>query len=208
MRTLVRIGDKLAGAYNRLSDRISERRFDVQTEGLKNVDFPDAKKYAYVAYGSIFRILDRLQLRTEDVFVDIGCGKGRVVCCAATLAPRKVVGIDVEASLCEIARANAASLRGRRAEVEIVNLPAQQFDYRECTAIFLFNPFGENTLRETLASVERSIAEKPRKVRLAYVNPIHENVLRDSRVFSYAETWERRPISRDKFVVSFWNAGG
>lgn len=208
MRTLVRIGDKLAGAYNRLSDRIAERRFDVQTEGLKNIDFPDAKKYAYVAYGSIFRILDRLQLRTDDVFVDIGCGKGRVVCCAATLAPRKVVGIDVEASLCEIARANAASLRGRRAEVEIVNLPAQQFDYRECTAIFLFNPFGENTLRETLASVERSIAEKPRKVRLAYVNPIHENVLRDSRVFSHAETWERRPISRDKFVVSFWNAGG
>lgn len=207
MRTFVTLGDKLAGAYNRLADRVAEQKLAIETQGPKNVDFPDAKMYAYVAYRSIFKILHRLQLRPDDVFVDIGCGKGRVVCCAATLAARKVIGIDVEAGLCEVARANAASLRGRRAEVEIVNLPAQQFDYRECTAVFLFNPFGESTLRETLASVERSIAHNPRRVRLAYLNPIHENVLRESACFTHAETWKRKPISRDRFETSFWTAG-
>lgn len=208
MRTLKKVGDKIAGAYNRFADRMSERKLGIQTEGLKDISFPDAKKYAYIAYGSIFKTLHRLDLRADDVFVDIGCGKGRVVCCAATLAPRKVVGIDVEADLCEIARSNAAALRGRHAEIEIANVPAQQYNYRECTAFFLFNPFGETTLRETLASIERSIAENPRRVRIAYVNPIHENVLRESRVFSYVETWARKPVSRDKFAVSFWKTAG
>lgn len=208
MRILEKVGDKLAGAYNRFAGRMSEHRLGIQTEGLKDTSFSDAKKYAYVAYGSIFKTLHRLALRVDDVFVDIGCGKGRVVCCTATLWPRKVVGIDVETDFCEIAHSNAAAVNGRKSEVEITNLPAQQYNYRDCTAFFLFNSFGEATLRETLASIERSIAENTRCVRIAYVNSIHGNVLRESRVFSHVETWVRRPVSRDKFAVSFWKTLG
>lgn len=205
MTTLIdQVGSKFMGAYNRLSDRLIESKMAIHTGGPKNIDFPDAKMYAYVAYSSIFKILDRMELGSSDVLVDIGCGKGRVVCSAATRQLRKVVGIDIDKELCLIASANVEKLRGRRSPVEIANLPAQEYDYRECTAFLLFNPFGEVTLRQTMESIEKTLDENPRPARIAYLNPVHENVLTHSLKFDLVERWERMPWSRDKFAVSFW----
>lgn len=68
----------------------------------------------------------------------------------------------------------------------------------------LFNPFGEVALRQTLESIEKTLDENPRPTRIAYLNPLHENVLMHSRKFDLVERWERTPGSRDKFAVSFW----
>ena len=50
--------------------------------------------YATVPYRAIFRILTFLSLKPSDVFVDLGCGKGRVVCCAATYDIAEAIGIE------------------------------------------------------------------------------------------------------------------
>jgi SAM-dependent methyltransferase len=200
------IGSGIASAGNRVHDQLLERRLNIQTRGEQAVDHADSVPYSTFAYATIFQVLDRLQLSPEDVLADVGCGKGRVTCAAALRTLRKVIGIDVDANLCDHARGNAQRMRGRRSPVEIACLPAQEFDYRECTALLLFNPFNFGTLRAVLDAVVHSQQINPRAVRLAYVNPRCEDVLREMPTFRQYDHWPLRPRSRLKFAVSFWRS--
>lgn len=204
MSALDLLGWKLNGLRNRLDDFFWERRLGITTTGRVDIHQPDSHFYGTFAYWSIFRILDRLDWRCDDVFVDIGCGKGRVVCCAAMRPIRKAVGVDLEASLCEQARLNASAMRHRNASIEIIHAPAQEVNYTECTKILLFNPFGATTLRQVIASIRRALVANPRQLDLIYVNPVHDDVIAETRGFERLERWHWRPWSRLKHDVSFW----
>ena len=209
MKFLDPIGWRVTGLRNRLMDRFWERRLGIQTRGSVEVNRPDSNRYATFAYGSIHRIVRHLDLRPTDAFVDIGCGKGRVICSAARFDVRRVIGVDIDPALCEQARTNASTMRGRRAIVEVSNCGAQDFDYGECTKFFLFNSFGAATLKLVLESIERSLREDPRPIRFAYVNPFHDAMLAAIDRFEQYDHWSRTPWSGLKFDVSFWrnNAG-
>jgi SAM-dependent methyltransferase len=207
MSFLDSIGWRATGLRNRIADRICERRLGIATGGVVEIDRPDSNRYATFAYSSIVRILRNLEMGAEDVFVDIGCGMGRVVCCAAQFHIARVIGIDIDEALCAIARANARRLRARFAPIEIVNVPAQEFDYRDCTRVLLFNPFGEATLNLVIGAMKQSLKEKPRSIRIAYVNPFFDELLERTSGFERYERWQRRPWSGLKFDVSFWRSG-
>src|SRR4051812_7407460 len=66
--------------------------------------------YTPLPYQVIRRVLERMRPNSNDIFVDIGCGKGRVVCCAARRALTKVIGIEVNETLVEQARENVRNL--------------------------------------------------------------------------------------------------
>lgn len=206
MEPLDTIGWRITGLRNRISDRMWERRLNVQTMGWQSVNAPDANAYATFAYRSIFRIINALDPTPDDVFLDIGCGKGRVVCCAALQPAKRIIGIDIDKQLCDEARANSQRLRGRRAPIEIVNQGAQQFDYRDCTAFFLFNSFGAATVSAMLRAVEQSLQSNPRSIRFVYVNPFHRNIFEESAFLEEYANWRRRPWSGLKFDVSFWRS--
>jgi SAM-dependent methyltransferase len=206
MELLNTIGWRATGLRNRLSDQLWERRLGISTMGWQRVDAPDANPYATFAYRSIFRIIDALRLQPEDVFIDIGCGKGRVVCCAARYKARKIIGIDIDPNLCDAARMNLRRLRGRRSLTEIINQGAQEFYYDDCTAFFLFNSFGPTTVGAMLEAIARSLRRAPRRIRFAYVNPCHEQLLRQSSFLAEYDRWRRRPWTGLKFDVSFWRS--
>jgi len=198
------IASKVATLRNRVDDHIIERRLNIRTTGWHTVDKPDAVPYSTFAYRAVFQVLDHLRLQHDEVFIDIGCGKGRIVCAAALRPLRKAIGIDIDPILCEQARNNAHRLRHRRADIEIVNLPAQQFDYRECTALVLFNPFNFAVLKAVCEAIVASRRFNPTPIRLAYIYPRCESVLRESGAFEEYDRWPLRPRSRIKFEVSFW----
>jgi SAM-dependent methyltransferase len=198
------IGSRVASARNRLSDRLFERKLGIDTLGRKEVNVGDSVPYSTFAYWSIFRVLERLELADDDVFVDFGCGKGRVVCAAAMRPLRKAIGVDIDQQLCDEARQNASRMRHRRAPIEIINAPAQDFDSRECTALFFFNPFGPGTLHAVLRKVIEGHAQYPRKIRMVYVNPLHDRVFAEFNALERYDSWPLVPHGRLKFDVSFW----
>lgn len=204
MKAVEWLGWKATGARNRLVDRAWELRLNVRTRGDLEVAETDAHAYDTTAYSSIFRILERLELGPDDVLVDVGCGKGRVLCCAARLPVRKVLGVDLDRRLCQAARANVERLRGRRAPVELLHSPAQDVDYAECTAFVLCNPFGPATLERWLDALGRSLRARPRGIRLAYVNPPSERLLFAVPGLSRYDRWDRAPWTGLKRDVSFW----
>ncbi|WP_433305189.1 methyltransferase domain-containing protein [Actinoplanes sp. CA-030573] len=163
--------------FDRLDTIWCERRMGISTRGIVPTDHPDSVHYATMAYRTIRGILGHLDLRSSDVFVDIGSGKGRVLCCAARRPVRRVVGVELSADLCRQARTNAERLQGRRAPITVENTPADTYDYAGATVLFLFNPFEARTLRSALERIAEGT--HGRGLRIAYAEPAHEEVFRE-----------------------------
>ncbi len=140
--------------------------------------FGDGVPFAALDYVAIRRCLKSVELGASDVFVDIGCGNGRVLCLAARRKVRKCVGIEYRPALAREAAKNAQSLRGRRSPIEIIAHDAADGDFSEGTVFWMFNPFGEQTMRRVVGRIIASQKTHPRRVRLVYVRPLHAPMLR------------------------------
>lgn len=194
--------------YARLRNAVWEYRLNIRSWGASDdLIAPDGKRYVALPYRAAWAILNSLNLGPGDVFVDIGCGKGRVVCCAARFPIRQAIGIEFSAPLCGHARENARRLRGRQAPISIVNAPAQGADFSEGTIFYLYNPFGPATLDQVLQRIQAAWSARPRPLRLVYVHPKHESVLRDCGWLEAYDAWPPRRDLAMRHGVSFWKCG-
>jgi hypothetical protein len=66
----------------------------------------------------------------------------------------------------------------------------------------LFNPFGEETLRDFLANLELSVLQHPRRVRIVYYNPLHESALKETGWLNLQEEFS----TLSGLHVTFWES--
>jgi len=138
----------------------------------------DNHAYTSPDYWYVRRAIGIVKAGPDDVFFDIGSGKGRVICLVARTTVEKCVGIELLKPLCEVATRNALRLRGKRAKIEIVCSDAASADLCEGTIYFMFNPFGAATLSDTLENIFTSLTRNPRQIKIVYYNAVHEPVLK------------------------------
>jgi precorrin-6B methylase 2 len=113
----------------------------------------------------------------EDVFVDLGCGKGRVIIfLAKRCRAKRILGVEIVPELAQIAEKNIGKSR-LLSPVQIIEGDASQIDLSDGTVFYLFNPFGQETLRRVLDNIHGSLTERPRKVRVLYYNPQFSHLL-------------------------------
>lgn len=203
---LPRIPSAYTGLVNRLSDRLWERRFNITTTGRREIDRPDAHRYESVPYYAIFKILDQLGLKPDDVVVDLGSGMGRPVFVAASYPIRKAIGVEIEPDLHVAALENAGRAKRLRAHVEFHCQSALDFDFREITVLLLFNPFGGSTFRAMLDRVHESLRNHPRTIRIAYINATCAHIIAEHPWIEVATWWEMSNWSRVKTPVHFYRA--
>ena len=146
---------RLLSPLRRIHDRAFDAVLGIHTTKRRPAVGTSDEFYESVPtpYFILSRVLRRFALTLEDVFVDIGCGSGRAVALAATRRIRLAIGVELSAGAVDEARANLTRLRGRNAPAQIVLADAVEFDYSEATKLFLFNPFGERTLRSVLEAI-------------------------------------------------------
>lgn len=209
-RQAARVSSRLVhyctSALNRISDIFWEVRLGVRTKGNTFSRHPDAHDYGYLAYHTYFSIFDALVLTPSDIVVDLGCGKGRIVCAAAMYDVTEVVGVEIDTHLADLAKANVARLRRRRAPVRIVADSAVNFDFDPATVIVMFHPFGIDTMREVLDRLEQSLTRRPRMLRIVYANPEYGAVLAEKPWLDLYECRRPKLWSRLKFRVHFYRA--
>lgn len=191
----------------KLRNALAEARLNVKTGGVYRDPANPDSCCSTLSYRSVHAVLQFLELGPDDVFVDVGCGKGRVVCCAARRPLRRVVGIENNPEAARAARTNAARLRGRRAPVTILEADARTVDYGEATALYLFNPFGAEVLRAVLARLAASLAAEPRALRIAYSYPRHDQEFAYSGCFTKYAEWPARPDLGVPHPTQFWRHG-
>jgi predicted RNA methylase len=192
-----RLIEKAANTCWELRLGIRTRRFQEDTPWITS----EHVEYRPTSYPLIFRILDFLELTPSDVVVDLGCGKGRVVCCAARYRLEEVIGVEDVSILSDRAEANAAVMRGRNSKISIVKCKVEDFDYARGTVLYLNNPFGPETLKAVLKRLEFA-RESSR--RLVYFNPVHEAVLSEKGWMELYAHWSASSRLGIAHPVSFW----
>jgi predicted RNA methylase len=113
----------------------------------------------------------------ERTFVDLGCGKGRVLLTAAQRPFRRVVGIEISEQLATIAATNAERYIGpppRRAGIDVVTADVTTVDLPTTDLlIHAYHPFGTDILAAVLTRLEASLAVTPRRLTIAYLVYTH-----------------------------------
>lgn len=146
----------------------------------------------------------------EFVFVDLGCGKGRALLCAAAFPFRQVLGVEWSADLCAIARRNIAVYpprlqRCRDLHVHCGNVLDYQFPATD-TVFYLFDPFGPGILRQVFDRIHASVRAAPRRVMVIFCGLGKDNAEVVDECFARAGV---RVVRRHLALASWasWQAG-
>jgi SAM-dependent methyltransferase len=119
------------------------------------------------------RALRKVGASDDDVFVDFGCGTGRVVHQAAKRPLKKVIGVEVIPEVADRAQSLVAAHRSRYRcqSIEIVTCDVTQFRVPDDLTIAYLGQvqyFSEEELDAVLRNLTESIDRRPRRVRLIY----------------------------------------
>ncbi len=194
----------------KLHNRFWEWFYRVDTYGIIESDAPEFGRYEPTPYLLMNEILNRLDITPSDHYVDIGCGKGRSLILASQRKMAQVIGIDYDQNLINTADTNVSRLRRLYSPVQLFCGQAQDFDYRHITKIFMYNPFGPRILKEVIGLIEKTLADNPRDIKIAYANPQQSHILLNSNWFEQYDAWQAQDFPdfeiypRQPIAVSFW----
>jgi SAM-dependent methyltransferase len=154
-------------------------RVDTGSGGLgKDLEIASANRDKGIAYdpcpwSTLRHSLRLVSLPAEGfTFVDIGCGKGKVLLSAMVLPFERVVGVEFSSYLSRIAEQNLASARllsRKCSSVQVVCADAVQYPIRDEPTVFFFaNPFNYEIMELVLDNIVRSYLRSPRQILLMF----------------------------------------
>ena len=190
---------RIRSLHTRVRGLLGDLRLGIHSEGWRDLSdahrkqmaFGDGKMYQPTGYDILETILEHLPLSGEDVFVDLGCGTGRTICFMATRTPLgRAIGIDIMDELLVDARRNAARLK-TSAQLAFIHADACEVDLRDCTVLYLANPFGDATVAKALTNLGATLEPHPRQVRVVTYGCKLDQVLSGFPWLRYVGSWER-----------------
>jgi SAM-dependent methyltransferase len=142
---------------------------------------PDHTIYEASGWTYLPRVLRPWEVSDDDVFLDLGCGRGRVLYMAARYYRlRRIVGVDISAELTEHARLNIEQRRERlrTQEVEIVCANAREWTVPDdVTLVYLYFPFSGETWKAVVGNLVASLDRSPRRMRIFFAAPKQTDAL-------------------------------
>ena len=173
----------------RLANNAEDRWRGISTGGIAQTDKVGAFHYATESYADTRGVLRALDLQPSDIFIDVGAGKGRVLCLAAQIRMRQVVGVEYSSELVRIVKQNICRMQGKQTPVEICSQAAEDFDYSAATVLYFFNPFEANVLDVVLRKVDVDRAGRPLRLAFAFESPEHRAVFSRHKWLECYDRW-------------------
>jgi hypothetical protein len=149
-------------------------RFD-EPDDVPAFTDPELVAYQPTPARHIFELIETVELRADDLLVDIGSGLGHVPLMVSICTPASGVGIEREAAYVRQARlcAERLNLRG----VEFVEQDAREADLSAGTVFYLYTPFTGSILRAVLARLY--VQARVRPIRICTYGPCTPMVARE-----------------------------
>ena len=124
----------------------------------------------------------------QACFLDLGCGKGRILAVASEFPFRRIVGVELAPSLAPIARRNAAIMRERfpeRTPITVIEGDAVETPLPDGPlVVYFYQPFYRPLMRKVLANLEQAVLRDPgRPLHVVFYNPVDADLFDDSPLF-------------------------
>jgi SAM-dependent methyltransferase len=154
-----------------------DKRLQIHTIGRDDLN---ADEYRYPCEPTPYCVLERLAesglIRSGDVMLDYGCGKGRVDFFLAYRVNATAIGIEYDERIYRDAIENReTAVSGLK--TEFVPVRAETYEVPpEVNGCYFFNPFSVEILRKVMARMLESYYENPREVFLFFYYPSDEYI--------------------------------
>ena len=113
-------------------------------------------------YLGLAKVMQDFDPRTEDSFIDIGCGKGRVIAyLLSNNCKFRITGIELNPSVASVAK----EWTSRFPNVEIIEGDAFGLDYNDYNVLFMYRPMETDTFKLFVNLLEMQLTHK---IRLYY----------------------------------------
>jgi len=161
--------------------------------GLSSLSISSRNKQRGIYYGAtkqrpFVELLERIAPPRDCTFVDVGCGKGKVLLMAMDYGFHHVTGIEFSPELCDFARKNIEVVRRRRGlkgEIEVLECDATDYVVRhQDTIFFLFHPFDDFIMSIFIDNIAASVKSHPRPIWLIYSYPVHSKIIEKHPLFT------------------------
>lgn len=182
--SLVRAGNPLylaATKLRRAENFAFDRRCRTETEqpvypeqlSLPAESAADALFYAATPVRDFRRVVRASGVVPQEfTFLDLGCGKGRALMLAQEFGFARVIGVEADRRLYEIAARNLSRWREQQPAAPATELVHQDARHVQLPGgnlfIYLFNPFHGALLDEVVARIARAARDPSRKLIIAY----------------------------------------
>lgn len=118
-------------------------------------------------------------------FVDLGCGKGKVLLLASLCPFRRIVGVEFSGELAHAATRNASTFRPRSKQkcrdISVVCTDAAHYQFPTGPlVIYMYNPFREQVMKSVLSEIKRAWETNSEQIYVAYLIPKLSQLLKDS----------------------------
>jgi len=132
--------------------------------------------YEPFPYIKMRRLFKNYSFSETEGFVDIGCGKGRVLVGAVLSGCRNVYGVDISPELLEFAEKNMSECKKKTPGLNYKLLCIDARDYAfssDINKVFFYNPFSYRIFLKVIKALKKSLEESPRKVTIFLAGPEH-----------------------------------
>lgn len=152
----------------------TSERVTMEEMGIEGGEYHEYEPSGWRTLSSALR---GVEIGSDDGFVDIGCGKGRVLEQATRRPFGRVIGVELSPELAEQARALVASSRKRRCgSVEVIVADATRWEPpSDITVAYAYNALSGESLQRMLDRLAESVRRAPRQLLFVYANPEHED---------------------------------
>ncbi|KAA1258218.1 Methyltransferase domain protein [Rubripirellula obstinata] len=194
--------NSLQSVLSVVDDYAFDRRHQLDTRSevaINDLDISDedkqhADKYKPTRARYFRKIMAKLDLPRDGVFVDVGCGKGRILLLAAEHGFDRVVGLEISPALCEIAKRNVATFQestptASSINVVCTNILDYQMDGSE-TVFFLYSPFDRPVTDSFLRMIRQSLTDHPRDLWLIIDEFRFPELLKDDELLKQSLVYE------------------
>jgi SAM-dependent methyltransferase len=172
-------------------DRLFDIKYKTDTAlqiTLDELKIENSKKVYSESYNAthtvpLRKMFNRLKIEPGQVFVDLGCGKGRTLLIASEFGFKEARGIEFSDILCAIAKNNCTVYKAKtKTNTEFTVIESDVLDYRikdDETVFYMFNPFKEYVLRKVLYDISASFQRKKRKILIIYCKPLYKDLIKE-----------------------------
>jgi SAM-dependent methyltransferase len=169
------------------------------------LDHPERVSYTASPWWILRWLLPEADVGASDVFVEFGCGKGRVVLDAARRYRfRRVVGVELAPDLSDVARqlleGDDGNLRCRDVRIETTDATAFEIP-DDMTYAYFYNPFNGAIFEEVCANIAASLQRSPRFLRVIYLNPVEHDALMATGCFEQVRRVHTTRFGRERAAI-------